>query len=68
MPFLIPGVGAQGGDLTEATLNGVDSNGRRAVINASRSVLYASTGSDYAEAARKEAASLRDGINAGLTG
>ena len=66
MPFLIPGVGAQGGDLTEATLNGVDSNGRRAVINASRSVLYASTGSDYAEAARKEAGNLRDGINAAL--
>ncbi len=66
MPFLIPGVGAQGGDLREATLNGVDVSGRRAVINASRSVLYASTGSDYAEAARKEAGNLRDGINASL--
>ena len=66
LPFLIPGVGAQGGDLKEAALNGVDANGRRAVINASRSVLYASSGSDYAEAARKEAANIRDGINAAL--
>lgn len=66
IPFLIPGVGAQGGDLREATLNGVDCNGRRAVINASRSVLYASAGSDYAEAARKEASNLRDGINVAL--
>lgn len=66
LPFLIPGVGAQGGDLKDATLNGVDSNGRRAVINASRSVLYASSDSDYAQAARKEATNLRDGINAAL--
>ena len=67
IPFLIPGVGSQGGDVREATLNGVDSNGRRAVINSSRGVIYASKGSDYAEAARKEAINLRDGINAGLT-
>ncbi len=66
MPFLIPGVGTQGGDVKEATLNGVDANGRRAVINSSRGVLYASTGRDYAKAARKEAVNLRDGINAAL--
>ena len=66
LPFLIPGVGAQGGDLRDAALNGVDANGRRAVINASRSVLYASSGGDYDEAARKEAGNLRDGINAAL--
>ena len=66
MPFLIPGVGTQGGDVKEATLNGVDANGRRAVINSSRGVIYASTGRDYAKAARKEAVNLRDGINAAL--
>ena len=65
-PFLIPGVGTQEGDIKEATLNGADAKGRKAVINASRSVLYASTGSDYAQAARKEAGNLRDGINAAL--
>ena len=65
-PFLIPGVGTQEGDIKEATLNGVDSNGRRAVINSSRGVIYASKGSDYAQAARKEAGNLRDGINAAL--
>ncbi len=67
IPFLIPGVGSQGGDVRDATLNGVDSHGRRAVINSSRGVIYASTGKDYAEAARKEAGNLRDGINAALT-
>ena len=66
MPFLIPGVGSQGGDVRDATLNGVDSSGRRAVINSSRGVIYASKGSDYAQAARKEAGNLRDGINAAL--
>ena len=66
MPFLIPGVGSQGGDVRDATLNGVDSNGRRAVLNSSRGVIYASKGSDYAQAARKEAGNLRDGINAAL--
>ena len=65
-PFLIPGVGTQEGDIKEATLNGVDSNGGRAVINSSRGVIYASTEKDYAEAARKEAGNLRDGINAAL--
>ena len=63
MPFLIPGVGAQGGDLEEAVRWGTDSRGRLAIINSSRQVLYASDGNDYPEAARREALRLRDDIN-----
>ena len=63
MPFLIPGVGAQGGALADAVSGGTDANGRRAVINSSRGVLYASRGGDFAQAARREAARLRDEIN-----
>ena len=63
LPILIPGVGSQAGDLWQAVINGTDAQGRRAVINASRSVIYASSGPDYAEAARREAMRLRDAIN-----
>jgi len=59
MPLLIPGIGAQGGDLRSAVRFGCDARGEMAVINASRSILYASTGDDFAEAARREAESLR---------
>lgn len=59
MPLLIPGVGKQGGDLKSAVRYGCDKNGELAVINASRSVLYASSTKNYAMAARKEAAKLR---------
>jgi orotidine-5'-phosphate decarboxylase len=55
MPMLIPGVGKQGGDLKSAIRSGCDSHGQLAVINASRSILYASSGKDFAEAARMEA-------------
>ena len=63
LPILIPGVGSQAGDLRQSVLNGTDSSGRRAVINASRSVIYAGSGTGYAEAARQEAKRLRDSIN-----
>lgn len=64
LPLLIPGVGAQGGDLAASVRNGTDHRGRRAIINASRSIIYASAGPDYAPAARRAAAELRDAINA----
>ena len=63
-PILVPGVGAQAGDLEAAVSCGTDARGRRAIINASRSVLYASRGPDYAEAARRAAQGLRERINA----
>ena len=66
MPILIPGIGAQGGDLEASVRNGADANGRRALIAASRSVIYASKGRDFAEAARAEAERLRAAINAEL--
>jgi len=54
MPLLIPGIGKQGGDLKSAIRDGCDKNGQLAVINASRSIIYASSGKDFAEAARAE--------------
>lgn len=66
LPILIPGVGAQGGDLADSVRCGVDAGGRLAIINASRSVIYASPGADYASAARRAASTLRDEINATL--
>ena len=63
MPLLIPGVGAQGGELAAAVRRGVDANGRLAIINSSRGIIYASRGDDYADAAGNAAARLRDSIN-----
>jgi orotidine-5'-phosphate decarboxylase len=63
MPFLIPGVGAQSGDLRLAVLFGMDAEGRGAIINSSRGVLYASDGPNFAQAARDKAESLKVAIN-----
>ncbi|MDA0262653.1 MAG: orotidine-5'-phosphate decarboxylase [Chloroflexi bacterium] len=63
MPLLIPGVGAQGGDLEAAVSFGTNSRGRAALINSSRGIIYASSGSDFAEAAAREADKLRESIN-----
>lgn len=63
MPILIPGIGAQGGDLKAAVRYGCDRHGELAVINASRSVIFASAGDDFAEAARAAALKLRNDIN-----
>lgn len=66
MPLLIPGVGAQGGDLEAAVRHGTDRYGERAIIVSSRQILYASRGRDFARAARQAALDLRDKINAFL--
>ncbi len=63
MPILIPGIGAQGGDVAESVKAGTDASGRRAIFNVSRSVIYASPGEDFAEAARAEALRVREEIN-----
>jgi orotidine-5'-phosphate decarboxylase len=63
MPFLIPGVGAQGGDLKIAVSYGVNSLGGGVIINSSRQILYASRGRDFAQAAASAALKLRDDIN-----
>lgn len=62
MPLLIPGIGKQGGDLKSSIRFGCDKNGELALINASRSIIYASSGEDFAAAARREATKLRDEI------
>jgi orotidine-5'-phosphate decarboxylase len=60
--FLIPGIGAQGGDLAAAVVYGPH-DGIGPLINASRSVLYAAPGADFVDAARAAASSLREQIN-----
>ncbi|MGZ6285779.1 MAG: orotidine-5'-phosphate decarboxylase [Ktedonobacterales bacterium] len=62
MPILVPGIGAQGGDLQATLQAGLDSQRAGLIISASRSVLYASDGLDFANAARHEALRLRDEI------
>jgi len=61
--FLVPGVGAQGGSLEETVAAGAARDSLRLIINASRSILYASAGADFAEAARREAEILRKAIH-----
>lgn len=64
MPILIPGVGAQGGDLETAVINGTANFTKPALINVARSVLYASQDPDFAQRAREELIKLNDAVNA----
>lgn len=68
LPFLIPGIGAQGGDLEAAVMAGTDEKGEMAIMNSSRGILYASLGKDFAATARQEAQRLRDEMNRIRTG
>jgi len=63
LPLLIPGVGAQGGDAA-ATVRAAWRTDAPAIVNSSRAVLYASSGSDFAQAARRVAQQTRDQLNA----
>jgi orotidine-5'-phosphate decarboxylase len=63
MPFLVPGIGAQGGDVEAVVANAKTADGTGLIISSSRAILYASQGDDYAEAAGDAARSLRDQIN-----
>lgn len=62
LPLLVPGIGAQGGDVDATVRAGQDSNGLGLIINSSRAVLYASIGADFASAAADVAAATRDAI------
>ncbi len=63
LPLLVPGIGAQGGDV-EATLKaGRTANGAGLMINSSRAILYAGKDENYAQAARRAAVETRDLIN-----
>jgi orotidine-5'-phosphate decarboxylase len=63
MPLLVPGVGAQGGDIEAVVTNAKTPDGTGLIISSSRAILYASRGGDYAEAAATAARALRDEIN-----
>ena len=63
MPLLMPGIGAQGGDLALVVRYGVNAQGQKAIINSSRQIIYASRGKDFAQAARRVASELRSQIN-----
>lgn len=62
MPILIPGIGKQGGDLKLAIHYGCNKIGQLALINASRSIIYASAGKDFAGVVRAETIKLRNEI------
>ena len=63
VPFLMPGIGAQGGDVEAAVRAGRTPDGRGLLVNSSRGILYAGKGDDFADAARAAARTLRDEIN-----
>lgn len=63
LPILIPGIGAQGGELERAVLAGMDSKKQGIIISSSRDVIFASAREDYASAACQKTLELRDSIN-----
>ena len=63
LPLLVPGVGAQRGELENAVRAGVDRDGASLLVSSSRGILYASAGNDWQAAARAAAQRLRDAIN-----
>jgi orotidine-5'-phosphate decarboxylase len=63
LPVLVPGIGHQGGDLEGTIRAGLDNRGQGLLISASRSIIYASDGLDFAQAARREARRLHREIN-----
>jgi orotidine-5'-phosphate decarboxylase len=63
VPFLVPGVGAQGGDVEAVVKNARSRDGTGLIVSSSRAILYASNGDDYAQAAAAAARDLRDQIN-----
>jgi orotidine-5'-phosphate decarboxylase len=63
LPLLIPGIGAQSGDIEKTVQLGTDAAGELAVINSSRQIIQASLGDDWRDAARRAASELREAIN-----
>jgi orotidine-5'-phosphate decarboxylase len=63
LPLLVPGIGAQGGDVEATITAGKTAAGSGLMINSSRAILYAGKGEDFAAAARQVALSTRDEIN-----
>lgn len=63
IPILIPGIGTQGGEVAATVKAGQDSRGQGMIISASRSIIFASRGNDFAASARSAAEQLRTEIN-----
>ena len=63
IPLLVPGIGAQGGDVELALKHGLNAERTGLIISSSRAILYASNGADFADAAAKSARETRDLIN-----
>ncbi|MFZ5845567.1 MAG: orotidine-5'-phosphate decarboxylase [Patescibacteria group bacterium] len=63
IPILVPGIGAQGGDTKKIVKAGLNSQAAGIIISSSRSIIFASAGTDFAQKARREALKLRDEIN-----
>lgn len=63
MPLLVPGIGAQGGDVEAVLRHGRTADGTGLMISSSRAILYAGDGEDFDAAARKATETLRDQIN-----
>ncbi len=63
MPVLVPGIGAQAGDVQASVKAGQTADGMGIVVSSSRAIIYASAGDDFAEAAGLAARSMRDEIN-----
>ncbi len=63
MPLLVPGIGAQGGDIEATVRAGCTASGVGLIINSSRAILYAGKGEDYANIARSAAEATRNAIN-----
>lgn len=64
MPLLVPGVGAQAADVAQAVRAGQTADGTGLIVSSSRAILYASSGDDFASAARAATTRLRAEINA----
>ncbi|HSW88001.1 MAG TPA: orotidine-5'-phosphate decarboxylase [Candidatus Saccharimonadales bacterium] len=63
MTFLVPGIGAQGGDVEKTVKAGLNSQKAGLIIHSARGIIFASSNEDFAEKAREEAIKLKDEVN-----
>jgi orotidine-5'-phosphate decarboxylase len=63
IPFLIPGIGKQGGDIEKTIKNGTNTKGEMVIINSSRGIIYAEDNEKFAEHSRETAIKVKDSIN-----
>ncbi|SEP05124.1 orotidine-5'-phosphate decarboxylase [Luteibacter sp. UNC138MFCol5.1] len=67
MPLLVPGIGAQGGDVEAVVREGRTADGTGLMISSSRAILYAGSGSDFADVAHRAAEEMRKSVNSFLS-